>query len=153
MARRRRRRPHGGGQLVPPEMPGGTWGVRWREAGKRRYQGGFATQDLAQRVLAKIVGDVAVGRAGLPKDPKGVPELGVLAGPFLDSRDLTHRAASMDRIRWNKHLKPWFARKRPHEVDSGLIRRFVEAKLAEGLNPATIRILVALLSSLYVGLV
>ncbi|ACG74890.1 integrase family protein [Anaeromyxobacter sp. K] len=38
-------------------------------------------------------------------------------------------------------------------MDGALIRRFIEAKLAEGLNPATIRILVALLSALYVGLV
>ncbi len=153
MARRRRRRPHGGGQLVPPELPGGTWGIRWREAGQRRYQGGFATRELAERVLAKIAGDVAVGRAGISLDPKGVPELDVLAGPFLDRRGLTHRAASTDRGRWKKHLKPWFGHRKPHEVDAALVRRFIEGKLAEGLNPATIRILVALLSALYVGLV
>lgn len=103
MARRRRRRPHGGGQLVPSELPGGTWGIRWREAGKRHYQRGFATREIAERVLARIAGDVAVGRAGLPRDQKGVPELGVVAGPFLERRDLTHRAASTDRLRWKKH--------------------------------------------------
>jgi len=153
MARRRRRRPHGGGQLVPPELPGGTWGIRSREAGHRRYRGGYATKELAERVLAGIAGDVATGRAGLPRDPKGVPQLNVVAGPFLDARDLTHRAADTDRLRWTKHLAPWFGPKKPHEVDASLIRRFIEAKLAEGLNPATIRIFVALLSALFANLV
>jgi integrase len=138
---------------VPPELPGGTWGIRWREGGQRRYQGGFATRELAERVLAGIAGDVATGRAGLPRDPKGVPQLQVAAGPFLDARDLTHRAADTDRGRWRKHLAPWFGAKKPHEVSASLVRRFVEAKLAEGLNPATIRILVALLSALFANLV
>ncbi len=39
---------------------------------------------------------------------------------------------------------------KPHEVTDGIIRRFIEEKLAEGLNPATIRILIALLSSIHV---
>lgn len=38
-------------------------------------------------------------------------------------------------------------------MDAVSIRRFIEAKLAEGLNPATIRILVAILSALFVELV
>lgn len=38
------------------------------------------------------------------------------------------------------------------EVDAACIRAFVELKRAEGLNPATIRILVAILSALFTDL-
>jgi integrase len=77
----------------------------------------------------------------------------VVAGPFLGARDLTHRAADTDRLRWKKHLAPCFGPKKPHEVGASLIRRFIEAKLAEGLNPATIRIFMALLSAVFASLV
>src|SRR4051812_15568463 len=78
MRKRRKRRAHGGGQVVPPKLPGGTWGIRWREAGQRRFKGGYQTRELAERVLAKVTGDVAVGHAGLPRDPKNVQALGQL---------------------------------------------------------------------------
>ncbi|HEU4385784.1 MAG TPA: tyrosine-type recombinase/integrase, partial [Anaeromyxobacteraceae bacterium] len=132
---------------------GGTWGIRWREGARRCYRGGFATRELAERVLARVGGELAVGRAGLPRNPRDVPTLGVLAGPWLDSRDLTHRAASTDRLRWHNHVAPWFAHLRPAEVDAAIIRRYVEAKLAEGLAGGTVRILVSLLSALYSDLV
>src|SRR3954469_17197285 len=98
MARRRKRRPHGGGQIIPPKMPGGTWGIRWREAGQRRFKGGYKTRELAKRVLAKVTGDIAVGHAGLPRDPKNVQTLGQLAQDFLKRRDDTHSAAAEDRL-------------------------------------------------------
>jgi integrase len=81
-----------------------------------------------------------------------VPTLGELAGPFLERRKLTHRAAAEDAGRWKNHLAPHFGRLRPGEVDVATIRGFIEAKLAGGANPATLRIYVALLSSLYVDL-
>ncbi len=129
------------------------WSVRWREGGWRRFRGGFESKALAERVLAHIRGELAIGRAGLPPDPKVVPTLAKLAEDFLDRRKLTHRAAEGDRYRWKKHLKPHFGACRPGEVDAARIRAFVEAKLAEGLASGTVRVLVAVLSSLYVDLV
>jgi integrase len=100
-----------------------------------------------------VLGDLAQGRNGLPLDPRRAPRLGELAGPFLDRRKLTHRAGFEDGYRWRKHLGPHFDHLRPSEVDAACIRAFVELKRAEGLNPATIRILVAILSALFTDLV
>src|SRR5229473_2524465 len=89
MTRHRKRRQWGSGEI---HQTSSGWQVRWRENGLRRTRGGFATREDAERVLAKMRGDVA------------------------------------------------------------RIRAFVEVKLAEKLNPATIRIFIALLSAVFVDL-
>ncbi len=148
---RRKRRQWGKGSIA--RKASGDWQVRWREGGRRRVRGGFATRDDAERVLDRILGDLAQGRTGLPADPRRGPRLGDLAPDFLARRKLTHRAGAEDGYRWRKHLGPTFDRLRPGEVDAGRLRAFAEAKLAEGLSPGTIRILVAILSALYTDLV
>jgi integrase len=130
----------------------GNWQVRWREGGRRRTRGGLASREDADRVLSKILGDLAQGRTGLPSDPRSGPKLSELADGFLSRRKLTHRAGAEDGYRWKKHIAPHFGGLRPGEVDAGRIRAFVEAKLVEGVNPATIRIFVAILSALYADL-
>ncbi len=144
------RRTRGTGEVF---QENGTWSVRWREGGARRYRGGFESKALAERVLARVRGELAIQRAGLPPNPKSVPTLGELAPDWLDRRLLTNRAAKEDRYRWDKHLKPWFGARRPGEVDAARVRAFVEAKLAEELASGTVRVLVSILSSLYVDLV
>src|SRR5262249_1069631 len=72
---------------------------------------------------------------------------------FLKVRDMTKRAAYEDRLRWKNHLAPFFAHLKPHEVGRRTIRAFIEAKLAEGVNPATIRIMISLLRGLFRRLV
>ncbi len=153
MPARRRKRSYGSGQVVPPRVTGGSWAVRYREGDRRCFRGGFESREMAERVLARLAGDAAVGRSGLPPDPRGAPTLGALAPGFLDRRKLTHRAADCDRYRWEKHLKPHFAHLRPAEVQPTHVRQFAEAKLADGLNSGTVRILVALLSVLFEDLV
>lgn len=150
MARRRNRRQRGRGELY---QEGAGWAIRWMESGKRRYKGGFPTREDAQRVLDKVAGEIALGRAGMPPDQRGVAQLSTFAKPFLEARKRTHRAGAEDSSRWNKHLAPSFGHLRPSEVDAARIRAFIDAKLTEGLNPATIRILVSLLSSLLTDLV
>jgi integrase len=59
----------------------------------------------------------------------------------------------MDRNRWKNHLAPAFGHLRPAEVDAARIRAFAQVKLGEGLAAGTVRILVALLSSLFTELV
>lgn len=130
-----------------------SWAIRWVESGKRRYKAGFTTREDAQKVLDKVRGDIAMQKAGMPPDQSGVPPLSTFATPFLDARKMTHRAGVEDAGRWKKHLAPWFGHLRPAEVDAALIKAFIEAKRAEGLNPATIHIFVSLLSSLLTDLV
>ena len=150
MARARRRRQKGRGEVF--KRPTG-WAVRWREGGKRRFRAGFATREDAQKVLEKVLGEIAQGRAGMPPNMRGVPTLAILAEPFLDRRKLTHRTSAEDRYRWRKHLCPYFGHLKPLDVNAARIREFIETKRAEGLNPATVRILVALLSALLTDLV
>src|SRR5262249_10268891 len=123
---KRRRRQWGNGSVRQQE--GGLWQIRWRENGKRPGRSGFASPEDAEGVLAEVMAEIAHGRAGLPPDIRGVPSLGKLAGPWLDARENTHRAADCDRYRWDKHLEPHFGHLRPNEVDSARIRAFVQAK-------------------------
>ena len=55
--------------------------------------------------------------------------------------------------RWSKHLGPFFGHKLPDEVNVADVRRFVEGLIAAGKSPATARLCVALLGSLYTDLV
>ena len=68
-------------------------------------------------------------------------------------RELTNRDVKKDKLRWKNHLAPHFGALKPGEVDKAKIRAFVEAKLAQGLNSATIVRCVHLLSSLYEDLI
>jgi integrase len=149
MAKRR----WGSGEVVPPARPGGTWGIRWRENGRRRFKGAFPDRAGAARALDRIRGEVAALRAGLPPDPRGLPILSVLARPWLDRRVHTHRAHRHDRGRWENHLEPAIGRLRPPEVDAGVLRAFIEERRRAGLDPATVRLLIRLGSALFADLV
>jgi integrase len=149
MAKRR----WGSGELVPPARPGGPWGIRWRENGRRRFKGAFPTRDLAARALDRIRGELASMRAGLPPDPRGAPRLAALVDEWLARREHTHRSWRKDRGRWKLHLKPVFGHLRAGDVDQGRIRAFVEERLRSGLDPATVQLCVRLASSLFSDLV
>src|SRR5262249_7555461 len=124
----------------------------WREGGRVRYEGGFETRELAEQVRAKIVADVAAGRAGLPIETSS-PPLAEVAEEWLKRREPTHRNIRTDWSRWRKHLKPAFGSLPPSAVDAAALRKFVETKLAAGLNAATVGHCVRLLSSLFTDLV
>ncbi len=144
-----RRRSWGAGEVY--EEQSGKWAVRWREGRRRLYRGGLGSKAFADRVLATIRGNLAARRAGLPPDPNTTPPLGELADDFLERRKASHRAAAEDEGRWKNHMAPFFSHLHPGEIDVARIRAFVEVKRRE-LNPATVRICVSLLSSLYVDL-
>lgn len=120
-----------------------------RVGARRQYRGGLATRELAERVLARLQADGTAEAFGLPVARCASGTLGEHAVGFLVRRKLTHAAHAEDAGRWRKHMATVFAHMQPGDVDAGTIRRFVEAKLAEGLAPGTVRIMVALLSSLY----
>lgn len=148
MPRKKARRPHGLGSIT---KRGDRFLVRWHEGGKRR-SATFPTRELAERVLAKISGDLAQGRAGLPPTPSEVPTLQELAAKWLERRDETHRAARDDRSRWTQHLGPYFGRMRPSEVTPAHIRAFAEMKLAF-ISSTSVGHCVRLLSSFFSDLV
>jgi len=113
---------------------GRKWAVRWREGGRRRYRGGFESKVLADRVLARVRGKLALRRSGLPPDPGAAPTLGDAAEDFPRRRKLTHRAGTEDGYRWRKHLAPVFGRLRPAEVDAGRIQWVMAGRSIEELK-------------------
>ena len=125
MARQKKRRQWGSGEV---HQIATGWQIRWRENGRRRAKT-YATRDDAERVLAKIHGDLAQGKTGLPPDSRGLPTLAELVPNFLERRKLTHRAAQEDECRWHKHLAPHFGHLKPTAVDVARIRAFIEQQL------------------------
>ncbi len=141
-----RRRTKGEGEVY--RELGRKWAVRWREFGHRKYKGGLESKAEADRVLARIRGELAVRRSGLPADPRRVPSLNELSKDWLERRKITHAAGAEDASRWRRHLEPTLGRFRPGEVDTARIRAFVEGRRGI-IAPGTVRVVVALLSSLY----
>ena len=72
---------------------------------------------------------------------------------WLKIRRTTHRAADEDRKRWSKHRAPFLARDSPDDVDVSLLKKIIARKLGEGLSPATVRLLMRLVSTLYTDLI
>jgi len=151
MPRKARRRPHNTG-TVYQRGPGNFW-VAFRINGRRRYWRGFGTFDQAERARAKLAADIAAGNVGLPVERAPVSALGDLFEAWYARRLKTHRSAKEDRWRWDRHLAPWLAKLKPDEVDPALLRRIIEAKLAEGLSSTTVRLLTLEVSGLFSDLV
>lgn len=141
--KKRRRRTYGTGSIV---QRGRVWTLRFYENGRRRTRS-YATRELAERVLAKILGQIAVDEAGLPPDPKGIPTLADLFKPWIAAREHSRRSWRDDRSRWNAHVGPAFGRMRPAEVTADAIGTFVDDKLREGLASTSVGHLVRLLST------
>lgn len=134
---------------------GNRWWIQWRESGRRRAKS-YASEELARRVLAKILADLAMGKPSEPDETGDQPTMAELAKPWLESRkrDTTgHRSAGDDASRWRTHLGPAFGKLRPAEVDTAKIRRFVEGRLAKGLAAGTVGNCVRLLSVFFTHLI
>lgn len=148
MPRRKRKRPSGQGTVWER---GGNWWVQWRENGRRR-SAKFDTRDTAERVLARIVGDLAARRGGLEVDRSGGQPIAELVEPWVERRRGTHRSAVDDASRFKVHLTPFFGRMRPEQVTPAEIRRFVEQTLLK-LSSTTVGHCVRLLSTFFSDLI
>jgi integrase len=141
-----RRRPKGSGTV---RREGAGWSLRIESKTHGiTYESGFRTRAEAENRAALLQAERIHRRLGVAADPRKVPALQALADPWLERRKATHAAGGEDASRWRRHLAPWFGHLRPDEVDAAGLRAFVEAKRGE-LKPATLRVVVAVLSSLY----
>jgi hypothetical protein len=121
-------------------------------ASAQEHEHGFPDEDTARRVLAVRIGDLAARRSGL-RIVKPSGPLSGLVDAWLKVRRGTHRSADQDEYRWRKHLEPSLGRKAPDDVDVAMLKKIVTAKLADGLSPATGRLLMRLVSTLYTDLI
>ena len=149
MAKKRRRRGKGLGTVY---RRGQLWSIAWVANGVKQYEHGFPDEDTARRVLAVRIGDLAAGRGGL-KISKPAGPLAQLVEGWLKDRQGTHRSADQDEYRWRRHLEPTLGRYSPDDVDVAMLKKIVGAKLADGLAPATVRLLMRLVSTLYSDLI
>ena len=147
MPRKPKRRTWGSGSLFERD---GKWWIRWRQSGKRKCRS-FISREVAEKVLVEVLAAAEREEAGMAPDPAMVPTIGELAKAWLERRQRTNRTADNDVSRW-RHITPTFDKMKPHEVNAANLRRFIEAKLAEGLNPATIAHFIHLISSLFTDL-
>lgn len=149
MAKKKRRRGKGLGTAY---RRGQLWSIAWVSKGAKHYQHGFPDEDTARRALTVRMGDLAAGRSGVSV-AKATGPLTKLVDAWLEERHKTHRSADQDKYRWNNHLSPYLGRYAPDDVDVGMLNKIVSAKLGEGLSPATVRLLVRLVSTLYSDLI
>lgn len=145
--------------------------IRWR-AGGRQHSETFTKLDTARRALAKKVGDAQTKRAGIEL-PASTTTLGKLAADWFARRRAAgqHRSVEDDAGRWANHLEPALGHLTPDEVTAPVLRRLLERKLtsgrlrqrgplelrkvagAKGLSSSTVRLLRALVSTLFADLV
>lgn len=88
----------------------------------------------------------------MPAEARGFPPLSDLGDRWVERRRQTHRAWRDDESRWKCHVRPFFGGYRAAEVDAALLRRFVEDRLAWGLNPTTVGLCMRLVSTLFADL-
>jgi integrase len=150
MAGRRRRRQYGFGSI---QKRGRRFRVQWMVRGRRRSKS-FAALETAESFLRKKVAAVELEDAGLPPRLEHSDPLSKLVPAWLEKRQQSHRSWRADASRWRTHLAPQLGHLHPDQVDAGVIRSLVQDRLAAGgLNPATVRLLVRLVSTLFSDLV
>lgn len=155
-----RKRQYGEGGLT---RDGARWRIRWRQDGQRRSST-HPTRELAMAALRGIVGDLARGRAGLAPDPANAARLSAIAVDWFAGRAGPHNRNNDDECRkWRNHLEPAFGRLRPDDLTIPRLLQWIAEKqrsgrireregAGDGLSRATVKQLLAILSSLYTHL-
>lgn len=162
MPRTRRKAKYGTGGVT---RDGSFWRARWRQNGKRRSQSGFATRELADRFLAGVVGDLALGRARIEPERKRTPTLAVLAEEFFAARGGPRNRNNDDEHRkFKNHVVPELGHYRPDDVTRAHLIAW-QAKLLKsgrirhrngdpaGLSRAMVKQITAIVSSFYTHLI
>lgn len=140
-----RRRPKGSGTIL---KSGREWAIRYGPRRASTYEGGFRSKLEAEQRLAMLRVEAMQNRLGVAADPRKVPTLGELAVDWLKRRKETHAAGAEDGSRWKRHLAPAVGHLRPDQVDTAVLRAFVEGRKGV-IAPGTVRVVVAVLSSLF----
>jgi integrase len=104
-------------------------------------------------VLARNLRNAERDTEGVARDYRTAPTLDELAKPWLERRAKTHRDAKGCRSRWKIHIGPAFGRMKPHEIDAGKLRAFIERKLSEGQSPTSVGHMIRHLSTFYADII
>jgi integrase len=169
--RKPQKRSYGSGSVFQ-QKGRSTWSIKWREEGnpKPRYKHGFLSREEAQTFLDEvIVPNLRAGKPGLPTiaEVRGAQTLSCLAEKWFENRRIA--SVQNEQYSWKNHLEPEFGHLTPQELGSPVLNDWILTKLGaagdmeedeaeddgeEGqLSPATVKNLVALVSTFYTYLV
>lgn len=172
MARKKRKRDYSSGSCYKNTPESKTWTVAWREGDRREREGGFGSKDEAQKWLDQVV--VPNLRAGKPGRPAVAEVLGANTLSVVVERWFSNRkvvSAQNEKYYWKNHLEPAFGKLMPSQLDSSKLAQWCLDILPEAseiedeyegevggdedgeLSPATVKNLVALVSTLYTDLI
>ena len=97
--------------------------------------------------------DRTLERGGLPPDDDSIPRFAYFGDHWIERHKELLRSSGDDASRWRCHVRPAFGDLRPAQVDAAAIRKFVEAKLKEGLDLTTVGHCVRLVSRIFGDLI
>lgn len=148
MPRRRTRckRPHRTGSYY---QCGDRHVIQWIGADGKRRTKSFRDKEEALTSLAIKTGEAA---QGLVDGHEPTENLGPLADCWLDGRR-ARRGHYAERSRWVLHLRQLLGDLQPDEVTPGVLKEVLRTLRGKGLSNGTLRLCVAMLSSLYSDLV
>jgi len=150
MARPKRRRPHGAGSI---QVRANRAVIQWYDVDGKRRTKSLPDADTAKRLLTEITKRVQEGIYGLGESRRtDVETLSQLAVTWLAART-AHESHYDDSNRWTNHLKPLVGDLTPNEVGVSVLKTTMAALRTKGLGKATVKLCMALLSSLYSDLV
>lgn len=139
------RRGYGSGSIT--WRKDGRADIRWYENGIQKRKKGVP-HEYAEKVLAEITANIEAGKSGLVSFNRTYKTVNEYATRWFDLR--TTDANVPDLARYNLHLRPIVGHLPPSAVSTSLIRdEIIRRKLKEGLAPATVHNMVAILSSMF----
>lgn len=149
--RKRRRRVHGGGTYI---CRNGRHIIQWWDVDDVRRTKSLPDEDTARRLLTVITERVAKGINGLaPVEPTvDLKPLSKHAAIWMATR-LDHESHYDDSNRWKNHWGPLIGHLTPNEVDVSVLKGAMLTFRGKGLGKSSVKLCVALLSSLYSDLV
>jgi integrase len=121
-----------------------NWTIYYSLKRKRyRVATGTSNYATAQQILLRRVGSVANGDAIDPKIEK--IKVTDLWGPFLLDRENEGRGLEYLKMRWRKHVEPFFAQYRAADVGTDLMNEYIKVRRDEQASNATINREIAVL--------
>jgi len=145
MPRKARKREYGSGSVY---RRGNTFTIQWRTPdGTKKYESGFTSQEQASEALKMKTSSPGAGPQATGQ------QLSTLVTAWLKERAFTHASNRDDELRWKKHLEPVFGHLEPDQLDTAKLAAFIKGKRQSDLKPATVGLLVRLLSTIYTSLI
>jgi integrase len=141
MEYKQEKRARGSGSLFQNGSP--VWWIKFYDRGiPSRETSHSSDRKVAEKLLKKRLAEVET-KTYIPRENIRVDEL--IADLISDYRVNSQKSTAHVERRWELHLKAFFSRMRACDLATDRVRRYIDARLADGAQPATINRELALL--------